>query len=80
VGVTRAVGFEGSAAAVMPKAVRLHDQRAVPPQEVDLVASDASIHLGSWEAMAAAQPEKQTLELATGEVWVGTQVLFADEA
>jgi hypothetical protein len=64
VGVPSAVPLEGGPIAVVLEAVGLHDQAPVAPEEVDLVWPDSSVHLGLGKAVAAAEGEKDALELA----------------
>ena len=69
-GVPGAVALERGAVAVVAKAIRLDDQAAVAPEEVDLVRADECVDLWLGKAVAAAEAEEESLELAAGEVFV----------
>jgi hypothetical protein len=71
--VTRSVGLEGGTAAVMTKAVRLDDQRQVPPQEVDLVGPHTGVYLGARKGVTAAQPQEESLQFASSEIGLGIE-------
>jgi hypothetical protein len=54
-------------------AVGLDDQVLVAPEEVSFVSPDSNVHLGRWQAVVAAEAEKELLQVAAGAVGaVGT--------
>src|SRR4051812_43085201 len=79
VGVPSAVALEGGSVAVVAEPVGLDDQAAVAPDEVDLVWPGAGIHLGHWKAVAPAERQEESLQLAAGEV-VAFEIAGADQA
>jgi hypothetical protein len=77
--IAAAVRFKGRAVRVMPEPVGLDDQVAVAPDEVDLVRAQPGIHLWPGKAVAAAEVEKNALQLAAGEVRVALKVRIRDQ-
>jgi hypothetical protein len=77
--VAATVRFEGGAVRVMPVAIGLDDQRSVAPEEIDLEWPEPGIHLWLRKAVAAAEVEEETLELAAGEIRVAIEVAIRDQ-
>ena len=67
-GVSSAVALEGGAVSVVSPRVGLDHQRAIAPEEVDLVGAEPGIHLRLGKAVAAPDAQEQSLELAASEV------------
>jgi hypothetical protein len=63
----------------MPESVGLDDQAAVAPEEVDLIRPDARVDLWLGKAVATAEGEEETLELAAGEVPLWLQFRLRDQ-
>jgi hypothetical protein len=79
-GVPSAVAFEGVAVPVVTKPIRLDDQSAIPPEEVDFVRANPDIYVGPGKPVTAAKAEEASLQLATGDVWVRTKIAGGDQA
>jgi hypothetical protein len=78
--VPGAVALERGAVGVVAKAVGLNDHLPITPEEVDLVPTDARVHLWLGKAVATTDAEEETLELAAREVVFPLQIVRADEA
>lgn len=60
--------------AVVPEAIGLRDQVAGTPEEVDLVWAYSRIDFWLGKPVTAAEAQEHALELAAGEVWVGSEI------
>ena len=62
------IALEGRPARMRVVAVDLHHEAPLAPEEVDLVAGDHGIDLGSREAGVGDEREESLLELAAGDL------------
>ena len=74
-GVARPVSLECEAVAVVTKAVRLDDQPAVAPEEIDFVRAGVRVEHWLEKAMAATEAQEDSLELAAGEVVLALEIV-----